>query len=76
MNLRELALARGLYRQTVYKWFWEGKLPVPATRVGPRTILVNLDSAAAPAAAGGVGLYAWVSSHEQGPDLVRQVARA
>jgi putative resolvase len=75
MNLREWALAQGLHPQTAYKWFREGKLPVPATRVGPRTILVNMDSAAAPAAAGGVGLYARVSSHEAKPDLEWQVAR-
>jgi putative resolvase len=75
VNLREWALAQGLHPQTAYKWFREGKLPVPATRVGPRTILVNMDAATAPAASGGVGLYARVSSHDQKPDLERQVAR-
>ena len=75
MNLREWVLVQGLHPQTAYKWLREGKLPVPATRVGPRTILVNMDSATAPAAAGGVGLYARVSSHEAKPDLERHVAR-
>jgi putative resolvase len=75
VNLREWALAQGLHPQIAYKWFREGKLPVPATRVGPRTILVNMDAATAPAASGGVGLYARVSSHDQKPDLERQVAR-
>jgi len=75
MNLREWVLAQGLHPQTAYKWLREGKLPVPATRVGPRTILVNMDSATAPAAAGGVGLYARVSSHEAKPDLEWHVAR-
>ena len=75
MNLREWALAQGLHPQTAYRWFREGKLPVPATRVGPRTILVNMDAATAVAAAGGVGLYARVSSHDQKPDLERQVTR-
>jgi putative resolvase len=75
MNLKEWALAQGLHPQTAYKWFREGKLPVPATRVGPRTILVNMDAVATPAASGGVGLYARVSSHDQKADLERQVAR-
>ena len=75
MNLREWALAQGLHPQTAYRWFREGKLPVPATRVGPRTILVNMDAAAAPVLVGGVGLYARVSSHDQKADLERQVSR-
>jgi putative resolvase len=75
MNLREWALAQGLHPQTAYQWFREGKLPVPATRLGPRTVLVNMAAATAPAAAGGVGLSARVSSPEQKPDLERQVAR-
>lgn len=74
-NLREWAIAQGLHPQTAYRWFREGKLPVPATRVGPRTILVNMDAAAAPVVTGGVGLYARVSSHDQKADLERQVAR-
>lgn len=48
---------------------------MPAQRVGPRTILVNLDAATAPEAIGGLGLYARVSSHDQKADLERQVAR-
>jgi putative resolvase len=46
---------------------------VPAVRVNQRTVLVNPGSGDAPA--GGVGLYARVSSHDQRPDLDRQVAR-
>jgi putative resolvase len=60
-------------RHTAYRWFREGTLPVPAERVG-RLILVR----AAPAgedAAGGVVIYARVSSHDQRADLDRQVAR-
>jgi len=68
-------LAQGLHPQTAYRWFREGKLPVPATRVGPRTILVNMDAPAAPVLVGGVGLYARVSSHDQKADLERQVSR-
>jgi len=52
-----------------------GTLPVPAQRVGPRTILVNVGASTAPRALGGLGLYARVSSHDQKGDLERQVAR-
>jgi putative resolvase len=76
VNLTEWAKAQGVHPHTAYRWFREGTLPVPATRVGPRTILVNVD-AATPSSepAAGVGLYARVSSHEQKADLERQVAR-
>lgn len=75
MNLTEWARAQGVHPQTAYKWFREGTLPVPAQRVGPRTILVNVDANTTPQAAGGLGLYARVSSHDQMADLERQVAR-
>src|SRR5258707_583518 len=76
MNLKEWAKAQGVHPHTAYRWFREGTLPVPATRVGSRTILVNVDAVAAGAGVGGgVGLYARVSSHEQQTDLQRQVAR-
>ncbi|MFF2378589.1 IS607 family transposase [Streptomyces xiamenensis] len=60
---------------TAYRWYKNGTLPVPAQRVGPRTILVNIEAAATPGAVGGLGLYARVSSHDQKADLERQVAR-
>lgn len=66
---------QGISPHTAYRWFREGTLPVPAERVGPRTILVNVEANAAPRATGGVGLYARVSSHDQKADLERQVAR-
>lgn len=75
MNLTEWAKAQGVHPQTAYRWFREGTLPVPAQRVGPRTILVNIDACAVPATVGGLGLYARVSSHDQKADLERQVAR-
>ena len=74
MNLTEWAKAQGVHPHTAYRWFREGTLPVPATRVGPRTILVNVDATPV-AASAGVGLYARVSSYEQKADLQRQVAR-
>ncbi|MFF4246269.1 IS607 family transposase [Streptomyces sp. NPDC001822] len=75
MNLTDWAKTQGVHPQTAYRWFREGTLPVPAQRVGPRTILVNVESNAAPEAGGGLGLYARVSSHDQKADLERQVAR-
>ncbi|MBT2386781.1 IS607 family transposase [Streptomyces sp. ISL-11] len=75
MNLKEWALAQGVHPHTAYRWFREGTLPVPAQRVGPRTILVNIDANTSPEAVGGIGLYARVSSHDQKADLERQVAR-
>ncbi|MFC8536383.1 IS607 family transposase [Streptomyces sp. NPDC057249] len=75
MNLTEWARLQGVNPHTAYRWFREGTLPVPARRVGPRTILVNIDANSSPAVTGGVGLYARVSSHDQKPDLERQAAR-
>lgn len=75
MNLKEWAKANGVHPHTAYRWFREGTLPVPAERVGPRTILVNIEANSAPSVTGGVGLYARVSSHDQKDDLERQTAR-
>ncbi|MER7849518.1 IS607 family transposase [Kitasatospora sp. NPDC096077] len=75
MNLTEWARLQGVAPRTAYRWFREGTLPVPAERVGPRTILVNIEANTAPEAVGGLGLYARVSSHDQKADLERQAAR-
>ncbi len=73
MNLTDWAKAQGVHPQTAYRWFREGTLPVPAVRVGPRTVLVNPEAVGV--VASGVGLYARVSSHDQKADLDRQMAR-
>ncbi|MFG2852556.1 IS607 family transposase [Streptomyces mirabilis] len=75
MNLKEWAVANGVHPHTAYRWFREGTLPVPAERVGPRTILVNIEANSSPSVTGGLGLYARVSSHDQKADLERQLAR-
>jgi putative resolvase len=75
VNLTEWARLQGVHPQTAYRWFREGTLPVPAVRVNSRSVLVTPDAVTASAAAGGLGLYARVSSHDQKPDLHRQVAR-
>lgn len=75
VNLTEWAKAQGVHPQTARRWFREGTLPVPAMRVGPRTILVNIEANQAVDVIGGVGLYARVSSRDQNTDLERQTAR-
>jgi putative resolvase len=75
VNLKEWAVANGVHPHTAYRWFRQGILPVPAERVGPRTILVNVDAYSSPSVTGGVGLYARVSSGDQKADLARQTVR-
>ena len=71
--MKEWAAREGVHHVTAYRWFREGKLPVPARRVG-RLILVD-PAATTPAPQGGVVVYARVSSADQRADLDRQVAR-
>ena len=63
----------GVNKHTAYRWYREGKLPVPAQRIG-RLILVNVDGAVSAENTRTV-VYARVSSHDQRADLDRQVAR-
>jgi putative resolvase len=74
MKLAAWARANGVHPQTAYRWFRQGRMPVPARRLPSGTILVQ-----APASAGvpdqGAVLYARVSAHDQRADLDRQVAR-
>lgn len=72
VNLKQWAEREGVHHVTAYRWFREGKLPVPARKVG-RLILVD-QAAATPAPAATV-VYARVSSADQRADLDRQVAR-
>lgn len=74
MNLKDRARLQGIHLQTAYRWFREGRLPVPAVRVNSRSVLVAPD-AAITLAQGGVGLYARVSFPDQKAGLDRQVAR-
>jgi len=71
VKLSDWARANGVHPKTALRWFDRGILPVPARRVGPRTILVE----SPPATSGGVLLYARVSSHDQRGDLERQLGR-
>ena len=71
MNLAEWAESQGIARVTAYRWFRDGKLPVPARKVGG-LILVDVPD---DAFKGQTVVYARVSSADQKPDLDRQVAR-
>ncbi len=73
MNLKEWARQQGMGYSTARRWFDEGKLPVPARKVGG-LILVGDPAAAAPPP-GITAVYARVSSAGQKADLDRQVAR-
>ncbi|MDN5860693.1 MAG: IS607 family transposase, partial [Pseudonocardia sp.] len=73
MNLKQWAAREGVHHVTAYRWFREGKLPVPARRVG-RLILVEPD-AVTERSSGQTVVYARVSSADQSGDLDRQVAR-
>ncbi|MBM0228332.1 IS607 family transposase [Micromonospora sp. ATA51] len=72
MNLKEWARWEGVHPVTAYRWFREGKLPVPARRVGG---LILVEPPAGPAPAETVVVFAGVSSADQRVDLDRQVAR-
>ncbi len=73
MKLSDWARQQGIHPKTALRWYDRGLLPVPAHRVGPRTILV--DAVAPPGGEEEVVLYARVSSHDQRADLERQVSR-
>ncbi len=72
VNWKEWARQQGVHPVTAYRWFWEGKLPVPARRPG-RLILV--DQAPVSAVPEITVVDARVSSADQRADLDRQVAR-
>jgi predicted site-specific integrase-resolvase len=72
VNLKEWAVANGVHPVTAYRWFREGKLPVPATRVGG---LILIDQPATGTHTGVTVVYARVSSGDQRQGLERQVAR-
>ena len=74
VNHAEWAETQGIARGTAYRWFREGKLPVPARRVGG-LILVDSPAAAEVPSTSETVVYARVSSADQKSDLDRQVAR-
>jgi predicted site-specific integrase-resolvase len=73
VNLAEWAESQGIARVTAYRWFREGKLPVPARKVGGLVLVDAPMRAAEPS--GTTVVYARVSSADQKADLDRQVSR-
>ena len=71
MNLTEWAESQGIAKVTAYRWFHQGKLPVPARKIGG---LILVDTREMKVARQSV-VYARVSSSDQKSDLDRQVAR-
>lgn len=72
VNLREWALAQGVHPVTAYRWFREGKLPVPARRAG-RLILVSPEPESSLPAR--TVAYCRVCCADQKNDLERQTGR-
>lgn len=70
VNLREWALEQGIHPQTAYKWFREGKLPVPAIKMGKLILVGDLASGSKKEQVTTV-IYARVSSADQEGDLDR-----
>jgi predicted site-specific integrase-resolvase len=72
VNLKQWARQQGVGYATARRWFDEGRLPVPARKVGG-LILVGDPAVRQPE--GTTAVYARVSSAGQRADLDRQVAR-
>jgi putative resolvase len=71
MKLSEWAELQGISYRTAWRWFKEGKLPVPVEQTPTGTILVKKLEAEE----NHVAIYARVSSSDQKTDLDRQVSR-
>ncbi|MHB1721069.1 MAG: IS607 family transposase [Acidimicrobiales bacterium] len=74
MKLSEWAKPEGIHYQTAWRWFHDGKMPVPAYKAPSGAILVDLPHSGS-SVVSRVAVYARVSSHDQRGDLDRQVAR-
>jgi len=70
MKLSQWARKQGIHYITAWRWFREGKLPVPARQLPSGTIIVE-----EPIIEGRTVLYARVFSADQKEDLERQVRR-
>ena len=72
MKLSVWARRQGISYQTAWRWVKDDVMPVPWRQLPTGTILVDASSEKL---AGGVALYARISSHDQRADLDRQLAR-
>ena len=74
LKLKDWAIREGINPRTAYNWFHDGSLPVEASRVGSRLIIVN-EQPIRKEIVGKVIIYARVSSTDQKSDLDGQVER-
>ncbi len=72
MKLPEWAKQEGVHYVTAWRWWRDGKLPVPAHQTPFGTIIVETPEAATELTV----VYGRVSSSDQVRDLDRQVARS
>lgn len=74
MKLSEYAHKMGVRYETAWRWYRDGK--IQGRRIGPRTIIITEDQAAAPIAKiERVAIYARVSAAENRPNLESQTER-
>ena len=71
MKLSEWARKQGVSYRTAWRWFKEGKLPVPVEQTPTGTILIKDTTSEL----NHVAIYARVSSSDQKNDLDRQISR-
>lgn len=71
MKLSEWAKQQGVSYKTAWRMWRDGRLPVPAEQLPTGTVIVHPPRPVA----GGVALYARVSSGDQKADLERQLGR-
>lgn len=82
--MKEWARSQGVHPVTAYRWFREGKLPVPARRVGRLILVGQADSLAPPpddelvqaVAAVLLGLCARVYGADEASDRARRAVEA
>jgi putative resolvase len=74
MKLSDWARKNDISYKTAWRWFHEGKLPVPAKQVGEGKTIIVFDEGV-PEPDDSVVIYCRVSGHDQKDDLERQVER-
>jgi putative resolvase len=72
VKLVDWARRQGISYKTAWRWVKDDAMPVPWEQTSSGSILVDVALEEKPSA---VALYARVSSHDQSPDLDRQLAR-
>jgi putative resolvase len=75
MKLSEWARKNDISYKTAWRWFHEGKLPVPARQVGEGKTIIVFEERPRPSEDDSVVIYCRVSGHDQKDDLERQAER-